>query len=238
VQVYREVADSYNNIMIMSTGDARHWTTPSLAFREHNHDAVSPALVISGDRTARLWYVRSGQDGCQSNTTTVVMRSAHPDSGQSFETTTWSPPVHVDLQIPNAVVWHLDIAEVAGGYVALIAAYPTGGACGSSDLWLASSTDGITWRSYLIPILWRGMKYSNDHGMNTWYRGTLRYDVTSDSLHFWPSGMSNGHWTIYHTAVSLTALRTQLEAAKPDDWLIAARTLAARRAVINIMPMP
>lgn len=41
VQVYRVVADSFNNIMIMSTADAKRWTTPTVAFRVRAHDAVS-----------------------------------------------------------------------------------------------------------------------------------------------------------------------------------------------------
>ncbi len=54
IQVYRVVADSFNNIMMMSTADAHVWTKPHLAIRERNHDAVSPSLVIGDDRTARL----------------------------------------------------------------------------------------------------------------------------------------------------------------------------------------
>jgi hypothetical protein len=238
VQMYRVVADSFNNIMMMSTGDAKEWTPPRLAFRERNHDAVSPALVISGDRSARVWYVRSGEEGCQSRSTTVQMRTAHPAEGEPFEGTTWSAPVRVNLNIPNAVVWHLDVAEVPGGYVALIAAFPVGGACGASDLWLATSVDGLTWRTYGIPVLWRGMKYSTDHEMNTWYRGTLRYDVTSDSLHLWPSAMTAGHWTIYHTAVRLADLRNQLELARAGDWNAAANKMLARRTMLRIFEMP
>src|SRR5206468_10429738 len=64
VQVYRVVADTLNKIMVMSTADARTWTAPTVAFAEHNHDAVSPALIIEADRTAKMWYVRSGLRGC------------------------------------------------------------------------------------------------------------------------------------------------------------------------------
>jgi hypothetical protein len=38
VQVYRVVADTFNKIMIMSTGDAKQWTTPAMAFRVHQRE--------------------------------------------------------------------------------------------------------------------------------------------------------------------------------------------------------
>src|SRR6185437_12216276 len=47
IQMYRVVTDSFNKIMLMSTGDARHWTTPVVAFQAPNHDAISPSLVIA-----------------------------------------------------------------------------------------------------------------------------------------------------------------------------------------------
>ncbi|HXT18345.1 MAG TPA: hypothetical protein VN706_22125 [Gemmatimonadaceae bacterium] len=220
VQVYRVVADSFNKIMIMSTADARTWTAPRVAFKERNHDAVSPSLIIDANRGARLWYVRSGADGCSSQSSSVQMRTAQPDSSQRFEQTNWSEATPVDLKIPNSVVWHLDVSALPGdaGYVALVVAFRDGTSCGYSDLWLAASPDGIHWRTYAMPIFWRTMKLASQRAISTWYRGTVRYDAGTDSLHLWPSALAGTAWTIYHTAVKLRDIRGLLEQAQPSDY--------------------
>ena len=53
-------------------GNARTWTTPTVAFVERNHDAVSPTLVIEPDRTAKLWYIRAGARGCDAAASDVI----------------------------------------------------------------------------------------------------------------------------------------------------------------------
>src|SRR5579884_3104815 len=122
IQVYRVVADSFNKIMIMSTANARTWSNATLAFKEKNHDAVSPSLIINSDRSAKLWYVRAGGQGCSAAASTVALRTAQPDSGQRFEQADWSAPSPVDMVIPNYVIWHLDVTALPNdrGYVALV----------------------------------------------------------------------------------------------------------------------
>jgi hypothetical protein len=231
VQVYRVVSGGSNSIMIMSTANARQWTLPSLAFREPSHDAVSPSLVIGSDRTAKIWYVSAGGEGCQSKTTSVRLRTAQPDAQNSYEQSLWSPPIAVDMGLPDALVWHLDVTPLddGKGYIALIAAYPKGSSCGNSDLWLATSADGLHWRTYAIPILWRSMKFAMDRDLTTWYRGTLRYDADSDMLHLWPSALVGSSWTIYHAALPLHDLLESLDMTRSSD-LRALRTMLPSRA--------
>jgi hypothetical protein len=221
IQVYRVVTATENQIMIMSTANARTWTKPRVAFHEKNHDAVSPSLVIAPDRSARVWYVSSGADGCQATGSTVHIRTAAPDSGQTIESATWSAARNVDMSIPNSTIWHLDVTPLPGdaGYVALIVAFTKGWSCAASDLWLGTSADGIHWRTYAIPILWRGMTLAKQRNISTWYRGTLRYDAATDSLHLWPSALAGTNWTIYHTAFKLHDLLGLLNAAQPADLL-------------------
>ena len=85
IQIYRVVADTMNRIMLMSTATGKQWTTPVVAFAAHSHDIVSPTMVIENDRTARVWSIRSGVAGCNALSTTLEVRSAHPDLTQSFE---------------------------------------------------------------------------------------------------------------------------------------------------------
>jgi len=235
-QVYRVVADTFNKIMITSTANGKTWVTPRLAFKERNHDAVSPALVIDGDRSANLWYVRAGAAGCSSTTTNVALRTATPDSNERLDQADWSAAKAVNLSIPNSVIWHLDVTALPGGpgYIALVVAYPRGATCGSSDLWLATSEDGIEWKSFAIPALWRSAGVARARSVSTWYRGTLLYDPSKDLLHIWPSGLADGAWTIYHTAVKLSDLFDLLNLARPSDLKLLATSQANIHATIQM----
>jgi hypothetical protein len=219
VQVYRVVGDSVNKIMIMSTGDARHWTPAALAFKERYHDAVSPSLVIEPDRQAKIWYVRSGVKGCGATASSVELRVAQPDSMSRYEQSDWSAPRPVSLAIPGYVIWHLDVASLSHGrgYIALVVAHAKGASCAYSELWLATSLDGTSWSALPMPVLWRTMKLAKARSINTWYRGTLRYDSETDSLHIWPSALSNRTWTVYHTAAKLSDLLGLLQATDPTE---------------------
>jgi hypothetical protein len=219
VQVYRVVADTLNKIMIMSTGNARTWTTPTVAFAEHNHDAVSPALIIEADRTAKIWYVRSGLRGCDAASSTVQLRTARPDADSQYEHSEWSAASPVELTIPGFVVWHLDVTELPNdrGYVAMIAAYPKGANCSVSDVWLASSVDGVRWQTYQVPVMWRSMKAARDRVISTWYRGTLHYNPATDVLDLWPSALSKTGWNVYHVGVNMTTAFDLLRVAQGTD---------------------
>ena len=219
VQVYRVVVDTLNKIMVMSTGNAKRWTTPVIAFAEKNHDAVSPALIIESDRTAKLWYVRSGARGCDAGSSSVQLRTAQPDADSRYEGSEWSQPTTVDLNIPGFVVWHMDVTELPknAGYLAMIAAYPRGWNCANSDIWLATSTDGLHWRNFAVPVLWRSMTAARSRNISTWYRGTLRYDGQTDMLDMWPSAMSSTSWSVYHLRVRLAEALSLLQLAEPAD---------------------
>lgn len=220
VQVFRVVDDSMNNIMLMSTRDARQWTKPVLAFREPNHNAISPSLVLEPNGLARLWYVSAGTAGCRASSATVKLRTAQPDSARRYEGASWSAPTSVSLAIPNYVPWHLDVMElgVGGGYIALVAAYPARLTCGNSDLWFAWSTDGVRWTVPPVPLLWRTMDAASTRNLASWYRGTMRYDALTDRLDLWPSALAASGWAIYHTSTKLATLMAELQSAKPGDF--------------------
>ncbi|MEP6492904.1 MAG: hypothetical protein ABJF01_09525 [bacterium] len=235
VQVYRVVENDFNKIMMMSTGDAHTWTPPVVAFKERNHDAISPSLIIEEDRTAKIWYVRAGTDGCNATSSSVQLRVASPDSDSRYEHANWSTPTNVTMSIPGFVVWHLDIIELPdGGYLALIAAFARGMNCASSDVWLASSSDGVSWRTYAAPIFWRGMNAAKQRSISTWYRGTLRYDARTDSLDVWPSAMSKGTWGVYHASLKLSEVLGLLRSSVAADY----RPSTNLSSVRLTMPMP
>jgi hypothetical protein len=117
------------------------------------------------------------------------------------------------------IVWHLDMLELGPGkgYLAMIAAYPKGWNCANSDIWLASSPDGIKWQTYAVPVLWRTMSAAKDRFISTWYRGTMRYDVATDTLDLWPSAMAKSTWNVYHLTVKLSDALALLAQAQPTD---------------------
>ena len=86
----------------------------------------------------------------------------------------------------------------------MIAAYPRGWNCANSDVWLASSADGLHWQTYAVPVMWRNMNAARDRGISTWYRGTLHYNSQTDVLDLWPSALSKTTWNVYHVGVNLT----------------------------------
>ncbi|HVX41265.1 MAG TPA: hypothetical protein VHB25_16980 [Gemmatimonadaceae bacterium] len=236
VQVYRVVADASNYIMLMSTADAVHWTKPVVAFREPMHDAVSPALVIDGDRRARMWYVQAGRLGCDAGSSTVALRTAMPGPDSTYEHATWSAPVAVTMTIPKYIIWHLDVMPLSAnrGFLALIAAFPRGANCANSDLWIAWSGDGVQWTTYAIPILWRTMQAARARRIDTWYRGTMYEDSTAGRLHLWPSALAQGAWTIYHTSVKLDDLLALLRSAQPADFQPALLAKTNRTRVVEM----
>jgi hypothetical protein len=237
IQMFRVVADSMNRIMLMSTADARQWTTPVVAFAVRSHDAVSPTLVIEPDRSAKVWYVKSGTLGCTALSTTVEVRTAHPGAMETFESAVWSAPTTTDLSIPGYVMWHLDVDELpTGGYIALIAAFPVGSICSQSDLWLATSDDGLAWHTLALPIMWRGMAIAKKRSISTWYRGTLRYDPKTDLLDIWPSALAGPAWTIYHATVRLGQIRDLMASATLAD--LKSIKSSSNRVPSASIPMP
>ena len=169
---------------------------------------------------AKLWYVRAGIEGCTAVQSTIQVRTAMPDSESRYEHSSWSEARPVQLSIPGYVPWHLDVLELPGnrGYLAMVASYQRFSNCANSDVWLASSPDGMTWRAYAVPIFARTMKAAKQIGISTWYRGTLRYDPFTDMVDLWPSGMSKSVWGVYHATAKLSDLLALLESALPSDF--------------------
>lgn len=152
---------------------------------------VSPALI----KTPTGWRMY------------LVAVNTHPNR-LVYVTTTAATPTPADWSAPTRCVldagdshvlgrdvWHIDVVQDSGGYLALIndCLPRTGGIDG--DLILARSTDGTTWTSGRGPLLPR---YAAHH--DALYRGTLipREDGTID---VWYSARvkQNQRWTISKT---------------------------------------
>jgi hypothetical protein len=68
----------------------------------------------------------------------------------------------------------------------------------------------------------------------TWYRGTLRYDPETDSLHLWPSALAGSTWTVYHTGAKLAEILGLESAARPADLARLSLARPTGRATIRM----
>jgi hypothetical protein len=100
------------------------------------------------------------------------------------------------------------------GYLALYAAYPSSGPrvrCSNDDDFLAWSADGKSWKTFNVPILWRGMP---ELGLTSLYRGTLAYDEATDVLRVWFSALDGElNWWTYYVSYRYASLRRALDNA-------------------------
>ena len=191
-----KVGAAPDRISWRTSTDGKTWTPTRVIYEGSGlgtvyGQMVSPALIPEG--TGWRMY--------------VVAVNTHPNRLVYVTTTAatptpadWSAPVRCaidggDQHIPGRDVWHIDVVQDGGGYLALIndCLPRTGGIDG--DLILARSTDGTTWTSGRGPLLPR---YAAHH--DALYRGTLipREDGTID---VWYSARvrQNQRWTISRT---------------------------------------
>jgi hypothetical protein len=88
---------------------------------------------------------------------------------------------------PGFLPWHLDVQYVPqlNAYWALVAAYRRGSACTTSSLFLATSSDGVDWKTYPSPVLERGALPQFSANV---YRSTFAFEPDGNSLTLWLTG--------------------------------------------------
>ena len=178
--VLRNDSHSSDNIFRVASGDGVTWDRPRAVAASRNRFLVSPTVTIGPDGTWRMWAVDAGKDGCSAASTRVVLRTSA--SGDRFRR---AGTAHISQ--PGYTVWHIDVQYIPSRqvYWALYAAYPAGTSCASTDLFLARSTDGLTWTTFTAPVLARtAVSYFS---LNV-YRSTFAYDEATDEITFWFSG--------------------------------------------------
>jgi hypothetical protein len=175
---YRQV-DTGNEILVTQSADGVRWSAGRTVLRAPNHQAVSPTVVRRGPTEWLMWTVNAGALGCDASSTRVELRRS-PDG------LTWSPPSTVSLSLGGVFAWHIEVQWVneLRQYWALFNG-KVSGSCTTDALYLATSTDGVTWKTYPSPVLRRGaIPELND----IVYRATFAYDATRDLVSLWHSG--------------------------------------------------
>lgn len=178
LRIYYRGVDAGNLIQMISTTDGVHFTDPKLVAAGSNHTIVSPTVVRRSATDWLMWSVNANV-GCTANSTFVELR-------KSTDGIDWSPPQAVTLSQKGYSLWHIDVQWIPSRneYWALYNV-KTGGSCTTPALYMATSRDGVTWKSYKSPVLARGAIHEF---ADVVYRSTFSYDPVSDDIDFWYSG--------------------------------------------------
>ena len=175
---YRHVNDG-NEILVSQSPDGVRWSAPRVVVRVPNHQAVSPTVVRRSATDWLMWTVSAGSAGCTSSKTTVELR-------RSADGLVWTSPQTVTLTQPGVYPWHIEVQwlpsrqEFWALYNGKLA-----GSCTTDALFLATSADGVSWKTYAAPILRRG---AIPELADIVYRATFSYDPQRDVVSLWHSG--------------------------------------------------
>lgn len=175
---YRQVAGE-NIVLLIRTSDGVRWSQPVEVVRAPNHQVVSQTVVRRGPADWWMWSVNAGALGCSAPYTTVEVR-------RSADGLKWSPAERVRLEQAGLFPWHIEVQWVPSRneFWALYNVKRNGD-CATPALFVATSSDGLTWRVVEQPVLARGRI---PELTDVVYRSSFAYDPASDAIVFWYSG--------------------------------------------------
>jgi hypothetical protein len=178
VRLYYRQVDVENEIMLTRTRNAIEWSAPELVAHAPNHQIISPAVVRRSASEWLMWAV-NGQGGCAGTQTTIELR-------RSADGLAWSDPETVDLTQKGFYPWHVEVQWIPSRreYWALYNAKSIE-SCSTPALFLATSADGVTWKTFPSPVLERG---DIAELRDIVYRSTFAYDPGTGVVTFWFSG--------------------------------------------------
>jgi hypothetical protein len=163
---YRGVDDA-NEILVSQSPDGVRWSAPRVVVRVPSHLAISPTIVRRSAAEWLMWTVNAGAAGCSSSRTTVELR-------RSADGLAWTSPMTVALTQPGVHPWHLEVQWIPSRqeYWAMYNG-KVAGSCTTEALFLATSADGVTWKTFASPVLRRG---AIPELADVVYRATFAYD--------------------------------------------------------------
>lgn len=175
---YRHVSEA-NRVLLVTSRDGITFSVPRQVVSAPSHQVVSPSIVRRGPTDWLMWSVNSGPHGCTAGSTTVELRRS-PDG------VNWSVPKPVELSQPGVFAWHIDVqwVDALGEYWALFNG-KVAGSCTTDALYIATSADGVRWRTYRSPVLRSGVI---PELADIVYRATFAYDKERDLVALWHSG--------------------------------------------------
>jgi hypothetical protein len=241
--VFRQVYNQ-NVINLTSTCDGTTFSAPRTLFTAPNHSAVSPTVSPGPDGVNRVWYVDATQSGCSTEISSVKMRTAINDS--SLTSLQFGDESLTDLAQPGYVIWHIKIRYVAAlkQYIAMYAAFPqtTGiGDCTDDDLFLATSADGMHWKSYATPVL---NHLDKRFKFTSMYRASFAYDPGTDQLRTIVSALAGSNWgqygVVHDYSLLMTALNSSITASaaqlRPPSSLVRKADIGVKKMIMEDRP--
>jgi hypothetical protein len=242
--VFRQVT-TLNSIVVTYTCDGTTFAPTRVLFTAPNHSAVSPAVTQGADGLTRVFYVDAGPGGCNTAASTIKMRTAVSDTA-SLGAIQFGPEVTTDLAQPGYIIWHIKIRYVPAlkEYIAMYVAFAqtTGiGYCASDDLFLATSADGLHWKSYNAPMIDHLDKRFSFMSM---YRSSFNYDPATDQLQTIASALSTNNWSEYGVTHKFSALIAALNASTtvaasqlvPSPLLVRKADVGVKRVIMEDHP--
>jgi len=174
---FRQVTQA-NVVRLTTSRDGVNWSASVEVARAPNHQLISPTVVRRGPNEWLMWAV-NGNIGCAGVDATVELR-------RSMNGTVWSNPEPVALSQPGVFPWHIDVEWIPSRaeYWALYNV-KTPGTCTTGAVYLATSPDGLHWRTYPSPVLAHGAAFELQDVV---YRSTFSFDAASDAVTLWYSG--------------------------------------------------
>lgn len=209
---YRHVT-SRNTINVVRTSDGLTWSAPREVVSAPNHEIISPAVVRRAPGDWWMWAVDAGAAGCSGATTTVTLR-------RSSDGLTWGPPQQVAMSHTGMHPWHIEVQWLPerGEFWALFNSKHPGG-CTTPAVFLAVSTDGLSWSHFAAPVLVKG---AHPDLMDIVYRGTFLYDHARQDVTFWHSGATySGGRYVWRSAVERLTLDQLLSRISEADTRLA-----------------
>lgn len=177
--LYYRQAGPTDRIFLTRSTDGARWTLPHPLFDGPRSGVLSPAVGRRRTGDWRMWSINAGR-GCQDSTTSVELR-------RSSDGVNWTAPERVTLpNPPGQFAWHIDVAWIPSRaeYWALFPVKAPG-TCATTAVFLATSVDGVTWKTLPSPVLTAG---TIPEFADVVYRSTFAYDAQRDVVTLWYSG--------------------------------------------------
>lgn len=177
--VYYRQANKRNTVWLIRSSNGYDWSSPKKVVSAPRQMVVSPSIVRREPHDWLMYSVNAGKEGCTGSSSVVELRRSSDGIG-------WGPPVEVSLSQYPFFVWHIEVQWIRSRQE-FWAVYNVkrAGNCNTDLLFMATSRDGINWKTYPSPLLQAGVIPEFKEIV---YRSTFAYNPRTDNIRFWFSG--------------------------------------------------
>jgi len=220
--LYYRQAGAVDRIFLKRSKNGAFWSPPVALFDGAPNSVLSPAIVQRATGDYRMWSVNGGAAGCRGDSTSVEWR--HSTDGEH-----WSAPEAVNLPVPpGQFAWHIDVQWIPEREE-YWAVFPVKApmTCATTAVFLATSTDGVTWHTVSSPVMRAGVI---PELRDIVYRSTFAYNAQTDIVTLWYSGARfDGERYTWRLAAQQRTRRELLEV----DAMEAAATIPRARSRVR-----